>query len=175
MKLSYELTLEDYKAALRLHRKQKLNTRIAHFIWIALLPILAVIAWASFLYNLDKEAISFPGSLSLPIGMSFCCAVAVLLQYLNVRKQFSNIFPPGRTDRNVSTSIDEDYLISAIPGVSEGKYFWNAILKFAQDENITLFYVADKKLLFIPTKAFSLAERTELDDLIARHCVKGKS
>jgi hypothetical protein len=65
-------------------------------------------------------------------------------------------------------TIDEDHIVSAIPGVNEGKYFWNAILRFAQDEKITLFYVAEKKFLFVPTKAFSREQREELDDLIAR-------
>jgi len=96
------------------------------------------------------------------------------LHYLNVRKQFNNIFPPGRTDRNVSIDINEDHIIAAIPGVSEGKFFWNAILKFAQDEKITLFYVAEKRFIFVPAKAFSPSERSELSDLVERNLLRKK-
>jgi len=169
MKLSYTPTLADYRAALRLYRRQKLSRRILHYASTGLLSLFAVLAWALFIYNMGTEPTSFPGSLSLPIGITFWLLLAYLMRQYVVRKQFKQIFPPSRTDRTVSIDIDNDRIISAIPGVSEGKFFWNAILDFAQDERITLLYVAKNRFLFVPTQAFSDAERDELRGLISRN------
>jgi hypothetical protein len=59
-----------------------------------------------------------------------------------------------------------------MPGSSEAKLLWNAIVRFAQDEKITLFYLTELRFLFVPTIVFSTEQRAELSDLVARHVVK---
>ena len=90
----------------------------------------------------------------------------------SIRKCFKRICPPVATDRNISVDINDDQVISTVPGVSEGKFFWNAILASAQDEKITLLYIRKTAFLFIPTYAMSPAQRAELNDLISRHVGK---
>jgi hypothetical protein len=51
---------------------------------------------------------------------------------------------------------------------------WTAIVRFAQNEKVTLFYVAKARFLFVPTQLFSEEQRAELNDLVARHLPKGK-
>jgi hypothetical protein len=91
-----------------------------------------------------------------------------------IRKCFKQIFSPARTDRNSLIDIDADRIISTVPGVSEGRFFWNAILAFAQDEKITLLYIRKNAFLFFPTPAMSPTQQTELSDLVVRHGVKRK-
>jgi len=92
-----------------------------------------------------------------------------------MRKCFKQIFPPGRTDGSSSIDIDADRIVSTVPGVSEGKFFWTGIVAVAQDEKVTLLYIRKHAFLFFPTQAMSPAQRNELNDLVARHLPKVKS
>jgi hypothetical protein len=71
--------------------------------------------------------------------------------------------------------IDDERIISAMPGSSESKLLWNAIVRFAQDEKITLFYLTELRFLFVPTTIFSAEQRVELSNLVVRHVVKKTS
>jgi hypothetical protein len=84
------------------------------------------------------------------------------------------MLPPSCTDRIISIDIDNERVVSSIPEVSEGKFFWNAIVDFAQDEKVTLLYIRKRAFIFFPTSVLSPDQHTELNDLIARHVVKGK-
>jgi len=109
------------------------------------------------------------------------CGVVIAAIYFSLmreyylRKGFKSLFPPARTSRDSSIEIDEDRIFSEIPGVSEGKIFWNGVVAFAQDEKITLIYIREKAFLFFPTSVMSHDQRAELTDLVARHLPKGKS
>jgi hypothetical protein len=70
--------------------------------------------------------------------------------------------------------MDDDRILSGLPGVSEEKYFWNAIVGFAQDRKMTLLYLDKDKFLLFPTYALSPEQRAELNDLVARYVVKRK-
>jgi len=84
------------------------------------------------------------------------------------------MFPHGQTDQLLSIDIDDGRIISEMPGFSESKLLWTAIVRFAQNEKVTLFYVAKARFLFVPTQLFSEEQRAELNDLVARHLPKGK-
>jgi hypothetical protein len=70
--------------------------------------------------------------------------------------------------------MDKERILSGLPEVSEERYFWNAIVGFAQDEKMTLLYLDKDKFLLLPTYALSPEQRTELNELVARHVVKGQ-
>jgi hypothetical protein len=92
-----------------------------------------------------------------------------------VRKTYKRLFPPTRTDQNSNIDIDDERIFSRTPGVSEDKYFWTAIIAFAQDDKMTLLYLDKNRFLLFPTRALSIDQRTELNDLVARHITKRKS
>lgn len=170
MRLTYTLDLADYKAAQRLHVRRKASRRVAFAIWYFLTPAIAVLGIAAFIL-LDLHRITptwapiLFGLEAALVWISICMPVS---RAYRLRKGFSQLFPPGRSDRNSSIDIDEDRIISAIPGVSEGKFFWNAIIDWDQDELITLFYIGPKRFLFVPTRAFGYEERAELLRLLER-------
>ena len=78
MTLQYVLTLKDYRAAFRLHRRQALSRRLVP--WIG--PILLLIAVVSFIVCSVKNNTAFAaqavalaaGSLVFTIGMPICAA-----------------------------------------------------------------------------------------------------
>jgi hypothetical protein len=175
MKLTYELTLADYKAAQRLHIRQKFSRRINFYVWFVAVPILAVLGLAFFIFfdvnKLTKSASVFFGA---EAGLVWLAAYLPVWRAYAIRKCFKQILSPARTDRNSLIDIDDDRIVSTVPGVSEGRFFWNAILGFAQDEKVTLLYIREKAFLFFPTPAMSPAQRTELNHLVARHVSKRK-
>lgn len=169
MKLIYTLTLADFKAAFRLHRRQTLLRRLGIYTWPIVTIVCFLIAFSSNVNSfLFSESFGFGSaslvlSLGLPIHRSY-----------NVRKCYRQHFPRTRTEQTTTTDIDEERVLGLIPGVSETKYFWNGILAFAQDEKVTLFYVRKSAFVFFPTYSMTPAQRAELNDLVARRVVRSK-
>jgi hypothetical protein len=177
VKVEYVLTLQDYKAALKLHTHRKLSRRISNFVFLWLAPLLALLSLLVFVSVplLTSAHVVYENGSLWTFGFVIFCFLVPTLHFKKVRKQFNLLFPPGVKEKNVSVDIDDERVISAIPGSSEGKFFWNAILEFAQNEKITLFYVAKTRFLFVPTAAFSPSQRAELDDLVSRYVTKRSS
>jgi len=173
MQISYKLTLADYKAALKLHYRQRGRWRspLGLFIFMpivgAFLVCCTVIGYFS---QEDYFVHNPPGLLVVPI---FFLLLPVFYSYA-MKKQFRNIYPHGKTDQLLSIDIDDGRIISEMPGFSESKLLWTTIVRFAQNEKITLFYLAKARFLFVPTQVFSVEQRTELNNLVARHGVKRK-
>jgi hypothetical protein len=175
MKLTYTLTLADFEAAQQLHIRQKLGRRIKFIIFYRAIPILTAALWiASIVFVLIGERKPLEALIPFDAGLPIMAIGLPICRYYNMRKCFKQLFPPTRTDRSSSIDIDEDRIFSAVPGVSEGKYFWTGVLAFAQDEKVTMLYIAETRFLFFPTSALSPEQRTELNDLVARHVTKRK-
>jgi|GEM_PF-3528590 len=168
MRITYALSFADFRAAQSLHIRQKLIRRVNIFIW----PVLAVILLIGMIVfgNSDHQELSAQclifGSLSLWFTMLF-----PIVRYLNARKGFKRFFLSGQTDQQISIDIDNERILSEIPGVGEGKYYWNTIIGFAQDDKVTLLYVYKDRFLVFPTTLLSPAQHAELYDLIAHNRV----
>jgi len=172
MKFTYTLTFADFKAAVKLHSRQKFSRRVALFVNIWLAPIVALLLIVSFMLSPLRQ---LPNGSFFMLAVLLFCILLPVMHHRYVRNQFKQLFPPTRTDRSSSIDIDDEQIYSGVPGVSEGKIFWSGILAFAQDEKITMIYLAENKFLFFPTVVMSSTQRTELNDLVARHGVKRKS
>ena len=173
MKLTYTLTLDDYKAAQRLHLRQRPERRLAFIFWYVAVPILAVAGAIAFAF-LDVSKLTHFAAIYFGIeaALVWLSIYLPIMRIYTTRRCFKQMFPPLRTDRTSSIDLDDERVVSAIPGVSEGKFFWSAIIDFAQNDKVTLLYVRKKAFLFFPTSALSTENRAELDDLVARHVVK---
>ena len=176
MQLTYTLTLADIKNALRLHRKQDLRRQIEFLILYAIFPVLAFLGSIAFIL------LPFSGHTELAPMFLRANVVLIFLSFFFyfyrvdiVRKTYKRLFPPTRTDQNSNIDIDDERIFSRTPGVSEDKYFWTAIIAFAQDDKMTLLYLDKNRFLLFPTRALSIDQRTELNDLVARHITKRKS
>jgi hypothetical protein len=175
MKLTYTLTLADYKAAQRLNVRQKLLRRINYFYWHVFVPIFfgSVIICSGVYYAFTQpKMLGF--LLLFYIPLLWVAFAMPLMHELNTRKGFKQLSPPSRIDQSNSIEIDDDGIHSIMPSVREEKYFWAAIVGFAQNKKVTLFFTAENQFLFIPTYAFSPTQRTELNDLVVCHVVKRK-
>jgi len=169
MKLAYTLTLNDYKAAQVLHRRQKFTRQLAVWIWPAL-TLFGLAAMVAFTITNHSEL--FADSIALTFGALFITIFMPVARWHAVRRCFKQLFPPTRTDRSSAIDIDDDRILSAVPGVSEGKIFWQGLLQFAQDKKVTMLYTSEMRFIFFPTSVLTLEQREALKEMVERHGVK---
>jgi hypothetical protein len=169
MKLTYTLTLNDYKAAQVLHRRQKFIRRLAVWIW----PALALFGLAAMVpFTATNHSELFADSIAFTAGALFITIAMPVVRWYAVRKCFKQLFPPTRTDRSSAIDIDEERILSAVPGVSEGKIFWQGLLQFAQNNKVTMLYTGEMRFIFFPTSVLTPEQREELKVMVTRHGVK---
>ena len=167
MHLPYTLTLADYNAALKLHSRQNLRRRVGSLFFSRVLPGIGsiLLITEAFLAFAEKDYFSRnpPGLLVVPLVFLLLPAI----QFNLVRKQFNQLFP--LSDRGLSIDVSDEGVVCVNPGSSESRFLWSTIAEFAQDEKVTMLYVAKLKFLFFPTSAMSPAQRAELSDLVTRN------
>ena len=171
MQASYKVTLTDFRNSLKLHYRHRGRWRSP----LNLFTFVPVVGFVLICCNLigfftekDYFARNPPGLLAVPI----CFMLLPLLYLYSTKKQFGNIFPHSRTDLPLTFDIDDERIVTEMPGFCEGKIFWNAIVEFVQNDKITLFHLAKSRFFFVPTKVFSEEQRAELNDLVARNLVR---
>jgi hypothetical protein len=173
MKLDYAVTLADWKAAIRLHMRQKLGRRIHLAIFNFVIPVLAVLGLGYIVFANSTGQSGVVDELVMPVTVLVLISILIpIMRNFAIRKSFKGMFPPSETGPGYSLDIDNERILSVRPGSGEAKYFWTGICGVAQDNKITLLYISDILFLGIPTRVLSPADRTELYDLIARNVVR---
>ena len=173
MQVTYTLTLADYKAALRLHRRQKLIRRAGFFFWYVAIPGSSAVALiAAVVFSTTGQTEWFARCLGVGVGLLWLSITMPFARMFTIRKGFRRIFPQSATNRTCTIDITDDRIISGMPGVSEGKFFWPAIVAFAQDEKITLLYIDKNRFLLFPTYSLSPLQRSELSAMFDKHLVR---
>jgi hypothetical protein len=166
MRLEYILTLRDYKAAFRLHRRQKLTRRLLP--WTG--PILLLIAFIAFVIFSVHRNIELAGqAMALAAGSIVLSIGLPISRFTNIRRSFYRLFPPDAADRKSSIDIDRERIVRTLSGVSELKVLWSGVYSFVQDENVTMLYTNKDCFLFFPTQLMSSDQRAELSNLVAQH------
>lgn len=173
MKLSYTLTLADYKAAIDLHCEQTLLRRIGFVFWYRAIPAATLAGLTVLTFLWSRPHSKYIAGLAGVDGMLVWLSVYLpVVRYYQTRKGFKRLFPLKRTDLSSSIDIDDERVVSGIPGISEAKLFWDAFTGFAQNETVTMLYISKKTFLFFPTSALSVGQRAELAVLVGRHIEK---
>jgi len=173
MKLEYNITLADWKAAIRLHSRQKLGSRIHFFIFDYVIPTIAVVALAYIVFASLNGPEDTVNSLMVPVIALVVLAILLpIVRTYRTRKWFKGMFPPSETGPGYSLDIDEERILSTRPGLGEARYYWKAICRVARNEKIILLYISEILFLGIPPKRLTPDQRTKLDDLITRHVLK---
>ena len=130
MKLEYTLTLADFKAGRRLHRRQKLGRRIGLYFW-PLLTLVCLIGAVLFSGTTHTEL--FAQSFAIGTGALVASIGQPFLQFFQIRKSYNRLFHPGSTDRRSFVEINEEGIIRKLAGMSELKIMWGGVFGFAQD------------------------------------------
>jgi hypothetical protein len=135
-----------------------------------LVPITALVT-IIFLSSVDVHNASYSNCTFFFLLLLVC--LPFLYPYL-IQKQFKRIFPSGQTDQSIRIDIDDERIISSFSEIVEVKYFWNAIPNFVKNEKVAMLYVSKCCFLLVPIASLTPEQRTELNDLVARHVVRKK-
>jgi len=176
MRLDYKITLADWKAAIRLHSRQKVGRRIHFFIYDFVIPGLAILAFGFIAFESWRGEEDLVDSLFMPVAVLI--GLAILLPFVRnyqIRKLFKGAFPPSEMGPGYSLDIDEDRIVSTRPGIGVATYYWSGICGYAQDRKIKLLYLSDVLFLGIPLNKLLPDQQTELDAIIERRVVRKKS
>ena len=169
MKFEYSLTPQDYRAAFKLHRRQKLSRRIVPWIGPLILLTAVITFVVSSLYkNLELAAQSLAwaaGAVVFSIGIP-------VSRYINLRKSYTRLFPPGHRDRTSLIEIDDQGIRRSLSGTSELNLLWGEVYDFIQDNNVCMIYTNKDCFLILPTKIMSREDRTSLNEIVTRHLVR---
>lgn len=160
----YELTYQEFLAAQRLHRRHVTRARISYVLWFIVFPCVfgAFVLWLAFTYfKGERELFAQLAPFVAWLGVMFL-VICVLRPY-NLRRLFRKSLPEGSGKAvQASFAYNEEGIVSALPGRSEGRFFWNAIVDYAEDDHMVLLYLKKKLFLYVPKSAMSDAEWTEL-------------
>jgi hypothetical protein len=175
MKLTYPFTLADWKAAIRLHARQKTGRRIHFLVYDYVFPSLAALGLISVLIlKLTGETV-FVDNLVIPVAALVVLAIILpFTRHYALRKSYKEMFPPSDTGPGYSLDINEERILSTRPGLGESTYYWTGICAVAQNQKITLLYISGVQFLGIPVRVMTPEQKAEIDSLIARCSLRGK-
>ena len=176
MNFEYILTLDDAKAAEKLHIAQRPARRIGYAFLNFGIPVFAVLSLIGF-YAFD---IGTKNDLSL--GYSIIVVILITLAIVipfDRSKRLRRIVHPKTAQGEVtlarSIEINDEKVSAGISEMARTDFTWNAIAQVIQNEKVTLIYLNDADFILVPTRVFSTAQRTELNDLVARRATKKQS
>jgi hypothetical protein len=132
---------------------------VTYYAWVWGLPVAGVatvLAWVATLLGSQLVWVKTMAALS-GFGIWFL-AVIPLSRMLTMRRAWKRLLPPRtRKARKAMVAVelefDETQVISRLPGRNEGRFFWPAIVDYAEDEKLALIFVAPKRFLFVPRRA----------------------
>jgi len=169
MRFDFTITLDDYKVALKLHRKRKLSRQLLPWIW-RLLFLISLVLFVVGSISKNTEVLEQAMVLA---AWSLCATVAFpILPFALTRRGYRQMFPPARSGRTSTIEIDDQRIVEENPGSEEVRLPWTGVMGFAQNDRVTLIYINACRFFLFPTSALSPTQRAELGDLVARYVVK---
>ena len=162
----YAIELADYKAAQRLYLKHRPWSMVLYVLLQWVLPGVAVcfVAWSFWLWvTLQFHTLAIVGGVTA--GLLWMSIVFLVSRWWSLRRGYRNICPKGIA-RRTRLTVDEQLVISGIPGESEGRFYWKAIHDYAENEELALLFVRKKLFLMVPRRALDEAQWAQLRTLV---------
>lgn len=167
MKITYEVTLADYKAAYRLVDRKTLFRRYELIFWpvVAIMSALAGAGSNPHLGIYPVARVVFDFSMALSIGLP-------LGRVLSPHYAFWRSYGRNPNTPESTTEIASDGITDVMSGVRTSSYKWTSVRGFAQDAKATVLYRKGFRFTFFPTPVLSHDQLQELDALISQHGIK---
>ena len=150
----YLVTKQDYNDAERLHRRNRPRAAVVYYVFFWLLPCVSA---AYLLYTLIVFGLGGWRAVERHLAeASLALYLAILLPFAfwNAKRRAWNTLQPKKyAGRPVTFQFDGEQLISARPGVSDGRFYWTAIEDFAEDDRMALIYPRPKLFVIVPKRA----------------------
>jgi hypothetical protein len=175
MQLSFEITLAEFKSALKLYSRGGISRRVYWFIYDYVIPgttlamlVLTVLSYISAGANVAGSFLFIDAAL---VSMT---VLLMIVRRMRMRSMFRALVPPGASSPVRSLTFSEDQILSRLEGIGETRYLWTAICGIAQNEQVILLFISREQFLLVPACALSTEQHSELDKMIVRHVIARK-
>ena len=168
MRYDYTLTYRDYLEAQRLYRRHRTGVGVGYYFVVWLLPIVGLFCGIPLVVGLFGYQPAWLEGLSEFSGPGLWLAVFFPLWWMyKLRNGWKRLLPDSsprstRTTIPVGLEMTPDQLISSLPGRSEARFLWPALVDFVEDEKVALVFIKKKFFLFVPRDAMDEAGWTQL-------------
>jgi hypothetical protein len=170
MKIEFSFSYEDFKAIWSIFRGYTTfsikNARVLYFAVPTTSLILFLIGKYSGYFWLQTQGSIFSSLVGIPIHIAYD-----RWKFTNWLK--SNFLLDSENESHSLIANDEELVVAKSDSI-ETRMTWNAITDFRQNEVITVIYLSPDNCIYFPTKAMTVEQRAELNELVARHVVKRK-
>jgi hypothetical protein len=174
MRYDYVLRFDDYQDSQKLYLRHRRSAALFYYFYVWVLPLAGILSCALFVASRYGFHPEFSAALAgfAAAGLWFALFIPIM-QFVGRRRCWKRLVPvdlKGKAkDMEIPASLEfnDEQVISAIPGRSEGRFYWPAIVDFAEDEKIALLFVHKKRFLFIPKRAMPTEVWDEFRDLLA--------
>jgi len=174
MRVEYELTYGDSKAAYYAYRHRKRSYMVLDFIFFKLVPLTTVIIFLiSFVQG--RHGKFNPWIFNLAPLLIAMTAATFVDRVFKLRHQQRNMFPAGAPDRKMIVDVNEDSIVTSIPGAIKTEYSWASVSLCLSSRLVNLLYVSPERFILIPNRVLTPEEKASLDEIIARKKIRTKS
>lgn len=168
MKVTYTMSLADYRSAYRLARRGRFFFRYEKIIW-PLITILSLVVFAS--SNPPNSEVAQQAASVFTLALVLSIVLPILNAIAAYRGYRSSLNRKRDSSENI-TEITTEKIIDITPGFCELTYTWPSIIGFAQNPKITLFRTSGSHLIFLPTRALTPDQVAELNEIVSRHGIR---
>jgi len=162
MQINFQLSLDDYRAAQRLHAMRSLWSRIVRALTLYIYPAVGLIFLA-----LSLSLIAAKES-EKSISTMIICGFVLVLCPVYLRFQSQRCYKRTRSGSNGCELTLDEGGIGVEGQYSSGHMDWKAIHSFREDEKVFLLYLAPARFIAIPKRAGTEEQATELRSLLSR-------
>lgn len=167
----YVMSFEDFRNAQLLYHRHRRAAGLRLRLWLYGLPVITLGLIAADVYlRHTREPDAYDPLLGPTLFFSVMTFWIVGLRRWQLRRCFKKILPPGQTkEALIRFDFDDQGVLSSIPGKSEGRYFWNSILDYVEDDQMALLFVRKKLFLFVPKRAMDSPTWERLRAYVRQH------
>jgi hypothetical protein len=169
VKLDHTLRLNDYKSARKLHARQKVGGCLN--LWMFLRVTTAMGGFSSMfsiIVPTEGNTKLIETLLAFDADLLWLAVFLLLPQLIDIQPYCEQRFALNRTARDSQIEAEVECMVSRVPGIGEGEIFWRCAFAFAQEENIAVTCLPDKRSPFYPATLLSCPRHVELKDYVTR-------
>ncbi|MGA3082507.1 MAG: YcxB family protein [Terracidiphilus sp.] len=160
MRIQFQLSFDDYRAAQRLHAMRSFWSRLGRVLNYYIYPIIGLISLILSLLLVSGRAPTHSVSTLIICGILLvCCPI-----YLQIR--LKSCYKRTRSGSDGCQLTFDEESIGVEGQYSKGEMEWKAIHFFREDESVFLLYLALAKFIAIPKRVCSEEQIGELRSLL---------
>lgn len=171
---NYLLSKDNFLDAQRLYRKHSPKAALSYYFWIWTVPIIGlcfVLALVAAVITRREDLIRQLAP-AAAAGAWFAIFIPTM-RWWQLRKLWKASLDAGADGKPITLQFDDEQLISTIPGKSEGRFFWTALIDYAEDDRLAMLFIRKTHFHYILKYALPETAWTQIRQLATSKAVPG--